>query len=162
MLLLSSKRPSPDIIEYQKKISCSPINVYYPRPIPEPDYSDNDESCSLYPSKTFNPCLQSSERRQLHRELLWYTKMGRDILRPKTELKTVLEAVRCKRKKPKEIVPPRLTELEMKLQERRKRLEQMEEQKDKRRQKEEFPEFVRVRSRIFPFLSQDLNSDADT
>jgi len=78
--------------------------------IPEPDYSDSEEeenrqgraNCGpprppisadglILPRKLTNPCQESADRRQLHRELTFNQKTGRSVLAQKSELQRAME-----------------------------------------------------------------------
>ncbi|XP_037078359.1 protein FAM107B-like isoform X2 [Pollicipes pollicipes] len=74
--------------------------------IPEPDYSDSEEenrqgraNCRLptspdgliLPRKLANPCRDSADRRQLHRELLFNQRTGKNVLGQKSELQRAME-----------------------------------------------------------------------
>jgi len=50
----------------------------------------NEEGLIL-PKKLINPCLESTDRQNLHRELLFNQKIGKAVLNQKTELQRALE-----------------------------------------------------------------------
>ncbi|CRL01683.1 CLUMA_CG014902, isoform A [Clunio marinus] len=50
-----------------------------------------DEEGLIVPRKLINPCLESSDRQNLHRELLFNQKIGKNVLNQKTELQRALE-----------------------------------------------------------------------
>ncbi|XP_037960734.1 protein FAM107B [Teleopsis dalmanni] len=45
----------------------------------------------ILPKKLINPCLESSDRKQLHRELKFNNKVGKSVLNQKTELQRAYE-----------------------------------------------------------------------
>jgi len=50
-----------------------------------------NEEGLIMPKKLINPCLESSDRQNLHRELLFNQKIGKTVLNQKTELQRALE-----------------------------------------------------------------------
>ncbi|XP_076362994.1 uncharacterized protein LOC143253278 isoform X2 [Tachypleus tridentatus] len=97
-------------------------NCKRPDMIPEPDYNDSEEDKErkirqprsrsrstsgiqydkegfILPRKPANPCLESSERQSLHRELLFNQRIGRSVLNQKTELQKALEKFKDEQKK---------------------------------------------------------------
>uniref|UniRef100_A0A6B2ECH1 Protein FAM107B n=1 Tax=Phlebotomus kandelakii TaxID=1109342 RepID=A0A6B2ECH1_9DIPT len=52
---------------------------------------NTDSQGLIVPKKLVNPCLESSDRQNLHRELLFNQKVGRSVLNQKSELQRVLE-----------------------------------------------------------------------
>ncbi|XP_035206302.1 protein FAM107B-like isoform X4 [Stegodyphus dumicola] len=137
--------------------------------IPEPDYGDLDESdgkrssrvCStngarfsedglVIPKKPQNPCLESSERQNLHRELLFNQKIGKSVIGQKTELHKAFDKFRDDQKK-KELEEEKLQKksaLEKKLEEQANKLKQQEELESKKLEAPDQPEFLRVHARV--------------
>lgn len=107
----------------------------------------------IVPRKPVNPCLESAERKSLHRELLFNQKIGRNVLGQKSELQKALEKVKDDQKK---------KELEEERQTKRSALEKrLEEQANKIRMQDtesetigndltptEESEFLRVHARV--------------
>lgn len=50
-----------------------------------------DSQGLIVPKKLANPCLDSTDRQQLHRELMFNQKMGKSVLNQKSELQRALE-----------------------------------------------------------------------
>lgn len=53
-----------------------------------------DSDGLILPKKIVNPCLESSDRKNLHRELMFNNKVGKSVLNQKSELQRVLEKKR--------------------------------------------------------------------
>lgn len=53
-----------------------------------------DSDGLILPKKIMNPCLESSDRKNLHRELMFNNKIGKNVLNQKSELQRVLEKKR--------------------------------------------------------------------
>lgn len=137
--------------------------------IPEPDYGDSQECegkrnsrvCPgnglrfsedglVIPKKPQNPCLESSERQNLHRELLFNQKIGKSVIGQKTELHKAFDKLREDQKK-KELEEEKLqkkTALERKLEEQANKLKQQEEIETKKIEEPDQPEFLRVHARV--------------
>ncbi|GIY01713.1 uncharacterized protein CEXT_333261, partial [Caerostris extrusa] len=152
--------------------------------IPEPDYGDSKECegkrnsrvCStngmrfsedglVIPKKPQNPCLESSERQNLHRELLFNQKYvtfkpdcqeyfwlvnGKSVIGQKTELHKAFDKLREDQKK-KELEEEKLQKksaLEKKLEEQANKLKQQEEIETKKIETTDQPEFLRVHARV--------------
>ncbi|XP_013119482.2 protein FAM107B isoform X1 [Stomoxys calcitrans] len=60
-------------------------------PPPPPPGVQTDANGLILPKKLINPCLTSTDRKQLHRELKFNTKMGISVLNQKTELQRAYE-----------------------------------------------------------------------
>jgi len=58
-----------------------------------------DENGLIVPRKIQNPCVESRERKDLHRELLWNQKIGKNVLDQKTELERAYEKRKEQQKK---------------------------------------------------------------
>lgn len=52
---------------------------------------DRDEDGLILPKKLINPCLQSKDRQNLHRELMFNQKVGKTVLNQKSELQKALQ-----------------------------------------------------------------------
>uniref|UniRef100_A0A0K8TNX6 Protein FAM107B n=1 Tax=Tabanus bromius TaxID=304241 RepID=A0A0K8TNX6_TABBR len=50
-----------------------------------------DSKGLIVPKKILNPCLESSDRQNLHRELMFNQKIGKNVLNQKSELQRALE-----------------------------------------------------------------------
>ncbi|GAB0090656.1 uncharacterized protein DMENIID0001_054040 [Sergentomyia squamirostris] len=60
-------------------------------PLPSPSGVSTDSQGLIVPKKLINPCLESTDRQNLHRELLFNQKIGRSVLNQKSELQKVLD-----------------------------------------------------------------------
>uniref|UniRef100_A0A1B0CGZ6 Protein FAM107B n=1 Tax=Lutzomyia longipalpis TaxID=7200 RepID=A0A1B0CGZ6_LUTLO len=60
-------------------------------PLHSPSGVITDSQGLIVPKKLTNPCLESSDRQNLHRELLFNQKIGRSVLNQKSELQRVLD-----------------------------------------------------------------------
>jgi len=58
-----------------------------------------DENGLIVPRKIQNPCLESRDRKDLHRELLWNQRIGKNVLEQKTELERAYEKRKEQQKK---------------------------------------------------------------
>ncbi|XP_021699817.1 protein FAM107B isoform X1 [Aedes aegypti] len=66
----------------------------YPRMMPPINHSQGvmtDSQGLIVPKKLANPCLESMDRQNLHRELMFNQKMGKSVLNQKSELQQALE-----------------------------------------------------------------------
>ncbi|XP_013772038.2 protein FAM107B-like [Limulus polyphemus] len=140
--------------------------------IPEPDYSDTEEdkdqkicqplsrrrsnSSTQYnkeglvlPRKLCNPCLESSERKSLHRELLFNQRIGKNVLNQKTELQKVLEKFKDEQKKKniEEEKQNKRTALEKKLEQQASRIKEYEDLNEEKPKKDE-SEFLKVHAKV--------------
>ncbi|XP_042901581.1 protein FAM107B isoform X2 [Parasteatoda tepidariorum] len=137
--------------------------------IPEPDYGDSEESekrnsrlCSnngavrfsedglVIPKKPQNPCMESSERQNLHRELLFNQKIGKSVIGQKTELHKAFDKFKEDQKK-KELEEEKIQKksaLERKLEEQANKLKLQEELETKKMEVPDQPEFLRVHARV--------------
>ncbi|XP_076333995.1 protein FAM107B-like isoform X2 [Tachypleus tridentatus] len=138
--------------------------------IPEPDYSDTEEDknkkvCQplsrstsniqyskdglILPRKLCNPCLESSERKMLHRELLFNQKIGKNVLNQKTELQKVLEKFKDEQKKKNTEVEKQnnRTALEKKLEQQANKIKEYEDLNEEKPKKDE-SEFLKVHAKV--------------
>uniref|UniRef100_T1IUW6 SH3 domain-containing protein n=1 Tax=Strigamia maritima TaxID=126957 RepID=T1IUW6_STRMM len=93
------------LAELQRKENFRHPGCVYPEMIPEPDYSDSDDDSRrpkgnmkatlnghltddglIVPKKLSNPCVESKDRQNLHKELLFNQKIGKNVLNQKSEL----------------------------------------------------------------------------
>uniref|UniRef100_A0A672NRY3 Protein FAM107B-like n=1 Tax=Sinocyclocheilus grahami TaxID=75366 RepID=A0A672NRY3_SINGR len=102
----------------------------------------------IRPKKLFNPVLESSSRRGLHRELLVSLKTVCRGLLPeeKPELKRVLEQRRLEQHREREQASHLPSDLEQELHKRSQRL--LQEELRRREDLQNMPEFVRVRENL--------------
>ncbi|XP_076341120.1 protein FAM107B-like isoform X1 [Tachypleus tridentatus] len=86
----------------------------------------------VIPRKLPNPCRESTERKNVHRELLFNNKIGKNVLGQKSELQKVMEKVKDDQKK-KEMDQLRINQcspLEKRLEIQAVKLKQHEESND--------------------------------
>jgi len=94
-------------------------------------HTTTSEDGLVLPRKVNNPCLDSKEKQNLHRELLFNQKIGKNVLGQKSELKKVMDKFQEEQKK-KELEVEKLnnrTSLEKKLEEQALKLKMVEEQR---------------------------------
>nr|XP_018900982.1 PREDICTED: uncharacterized protein LOC109033031 [Bemisia tabaci] len=104
----------------------------------------------ILPRKPHNPCMDSMERQNLHRELLLNQKIGKSVLNQKSELQRALEKHKESQSK-KELEQQRLecrTPFERIIEERAKRLETLEKQTVIEPPASNKPEFLRVHAKL--------------
>ncbi|KAK4311815.1 hypothetical protein Pmani_016720 [Petrolisthes manimaculis] len=92
-----------------------------------------DPNGLIIPKKLVNPCMESSDKKNLHRELLFNQKRGVSVLNQKTELQKALEKHQDKKvMKEQEIEKTASkTPFQKALQERALKIEQMEKTENK-------------------------------
>lgn len=160
------------VVDFHRKTNGKRPDHHCTDMIPEPDYSDSEEEnehgprhmraktsssngtyvdeALISPKKLANPCLESIERQNLHKELLFNQKIGKSVLGQKSELQKAMDKFREDQKK-KELEEERLKKrsvLEKKLEEQANKLKQHEEQDLKKDEPQDQPEFLRVHARV--------------
>ncbi|GLV34174.1 uncharacterized protein CBL_00104 [Carabus blaptoides fortunei] len=75
-----------DVMIPETQPSMTTKHLNYPPPPPH-----HNEDGLIMPRKPMNPCLESSDRQNLHRELLFNQKIGKNVLNQKSELQRALE-----------------------------------------------------------------------
>lgn len=135
--------------------------------IPEPDYQKDDEPTNgqqdstspttskpqglIEPKKLRNPNLESREKMDLHKELLYNSKMGIDILNQKSEFKRELEKRREKQhaRDKEEYLRSKRTSFDLQLQKQADKIKEQEEHHDQQAEEEsKKPEFFKIHARI--------------
>ncbi|XP_064632051.1 uncharacterized protein LOC135490662 isoform X2 [Lineus longissimus] len=134
--------------------------------IPEPDYQKDDEGTNgeqdstspttskpqglIEPKKLRNPNLESREKLDLHKELLYNSKMGIDILNQKSEFKRELEKRREKQhvRDKEEYLRSKRTSLDLQLQKQANKIKELEEHHDEAEDDSKKPEFFKIHARI--------------
>jgi len=119
-----------------------------------------DDEGLVIPRKPHNPCIDSTERRSLNKEIVWNQKVGKNVLEQKNELQKVMEK-RNDEKKKKEMAAEKLTRrssLERRLEEQQLKLKLHEESEsvgnssspDKEKDKDDSPqsEFLKIYSKM--------------
>ncbi|KAM7308929.1 uncharacterized protein ISCGN_012560 [Ixodes scapularis] len=106
----------------------------------------------IVPRKPLNPCAESAERKNLHKELLFNQKIGKNVLGQKTELQKVMEKMKDEHKR-KELEEERQrgrTALEKRLEEQANKLKLHEETEMVKADlaSSEESEFLRVHARV--------------
>lgn len=106
----------------------------------------------IVPRKPPNPCVTSAERKNLHKELLFNQKTGKNVLGQKTELQKVMEKMKDEQKK-KELEEERhrgRTALEKRLEEQANKLKLQEESDGVKSELigSEESEFLKVHARV--------------
>jgi len=89
-----------------------------------------DENGLVVPKKLFNPCTDSRECQNLHREIRWNAKAGIDVLNTKSELERAMEKRKRNRKEQEKLHEQQAskTPFQKMLEDRAKRLEKIESQ----------------------------------
>ncbi|XP_044726751.1 protein FAM107B isoform X2 [Chrysoperla carnea] len=106
----------------------------------------------ILPRKPLNPCLENPDRQNLHRELLFNQKIGKDVLNQKSELQRALEKhkeAKIRRETEKEILET-ASELEKVIADRAKKLMEpqiVQEEDDKGLSKEFLMARAKLRTR---------------
>ncbi|KAI5750352.1 hypothetical protein M8J76_014976 [Diaphorina citri] len=116
-----------------------------------PSHMNPEPEGLILPKKPHNPCIDSNDRQNLHRELMFNQKIGKNVLNQKSELQRALEKHKDHQLK-KEIEREKLeskTPFEKVIEERAKRLETLEcqDQGDSIRDKDT-PEFLQVHAKL--------------
>lgn len=117
------------------------------RPDPPPPLPDEG---LIMPRKLPNPCLQSRDHRDLHRELLFNQKVGKNVLNQKSELQRALEKHKETQMK-KELEQQKQdtrTPFEKLIEERARRLESLEKSNLEEEQTSNKPEFLQVHAKL--------------
>ncbi|CAG2168900.1 unnamed protein product, partial [Oppiella nova] len=87
-----------------------------------------DEDGLIIPRKLINPCVDSHERKSVHKEMLWNQKVGKNVLNSKNELEKEL-AKRKDNQKKRELEAEKLSRrssLERRLEEQQLKIRQHE------------------------------------
>lgn len=104
----------------------------------------------ILPRKLHNPCLESRDRKELHRELMLNQKIGKNVLNQKSELQKAME-------KHKEQVSRReleaqrqenMTPFERVIEQRAKKLEIMEKDLTDKEMSQKEPEFLQIHAKL--------------
>ncbi|KAK3854618.1 hypothetical protein Pcinc_024162 [Petrolisthes cinctipes] len=92
-----------------------------------------DQNGLIVPKKLVNPCLESSDKKNLHRELLFNQKRGMNVLNQKTELQKAMEKHKDKKvmKEQEMEKTASKTPFQKALDERAHKIEQMEKTENK-------------------------------
>ncbi|XP_025415035.1 uncharacterized protein LOC112686806 [Sipha flava] len=104
----------------------------------------------ILPRKPVNPCLTSADHQNLHRELLFNQKIGKNVLGQKSELQKALEKHK-RTQTQKEIEQQKnscRTPFERIIEERAKKIETQMEKNDVKEKDEDKPEFLQVHAKL--------------
>lgn len=109
-----------------------------------------DEKGLIVPKKLVNPCLESSDKKNLHRELMFNQKMGVNLLNQKSELQKAMERHNDKKvlKEQEKEKKAQLTPFQKALDERAQRLEQKEKLENKEVEKAPSSEFEKIHAKV--------------
>ncbi|XP_028898116.1 protein FAM107B isoform X1 [Zeugodacus cucurbitae] len=107
----------------------------------------------ILPRKLINPCLESNERQQLHRELKFNNKMGKSVLNQKSELQRAYEKQRERqqRQQHQEDLSPTAglkAELNRVIMERAQKHERQEGGEDEEDKQYVNPEYLNARAKL--------------
>ncbi|XP_074646652.1 uncharacterized protein LOC141902708 [Tubulanus polymorphus] len=135
-------------------------------PEPEPDYQNDDGNMLpdvdngkpqglIEPKKLPNPCAESKDHQELHRQLLYNSKMGINVLNQKTELQLKMEKRRDsqKRKEQVEIQKSKRTSFELELEKQANKIKEYEHKQSSvndvaEEDGENQPEFFKIHAKI--------------
>ncbi|RWS09221.1 protein FAM107B-like protein [Dinothrombium tinctorium] len=113
------------------------------------DNEENDNGHALKePKKIVNPCINSPQHRDLHKELLFNQKIGKNVLE-KCELTKVMEK-RLDEQKKKDLLKQKMNRrnsFERKLEMQALKLEKEEASKDE--QPKDVPEFLKIHAKVY-------------
>ncbi|GFG32742.1 hypothetical protein Cfor_12155, partial [Coptotermes formosanus] len=119
-------------------------------PIAPPLPPHNPEGL-IVPRKPQNPCIESSDHKNLHRELLFNQKIGKNVLNQKSELQRALEKHKEHQVK-KELEQQKQeskSALERVIEERARRLETLQKtEEDNNTCRPGEPEFMKIHARL--------------
>ncbi|VVC30090.1 Protein of unknown function DUF1151 [Cinara cedri] len=104
----------------------------------------------ILPRKPVNPCVSSTDHQNLHRELLFNQKIGKNVLGQKSELQKALEKHK-RTQTQKEIEQQKnscRTPFERMIEERAKKIETQMEKPDTKEKDEDKPEFLQVHAKL--------------
>nr|XP_045622389.1 protein FAM107B-like isoform X2 [Procambarus clarkii] len=111
-----------------------------------------DERGLIMPKKLVNPYLESSDKKNLHRELMFNQKRGVNILNQKSELQKAMEKHNDKKvlKEQEKEKQASLTPFQKALDERAQKIEQMEKAENKDIENEKTPacEFEKIHAKV--------------
>ncbi|ROT78058.1 hypothetical protein C7M84_003241 [Penaeus vannamei] len=106
----------------------------------------------IMPKKLVNPCLESSDKMNLHRELKFNQKMGVNVLNQKTELQKAMEKHNDKKvlREQQEKKQAEMTPFQKALDERAQKIEQMEKAEKGNVENEQTPscEFQKIHAKV--------------
>ncbi|XP_049783291.1 protein FAM107B isoform X1 [Schistocerca cancellata] len=117
---------------------------------PAPPLPPVDHDGLILPRKLQNPCMESADRRSLHRELLFNQKTGKNVLNQKSELQRAFGRHREQqaRRELEQQKASSLSDLQRLIEERQKRLLMMEKDDDADSCSGSEPEFMKVHARL--------------
>lgn len=114
-----------------------------------PTHMNPEPEGLILPKKPHNPCIDSSDRQNLHRELMFNQKIGKSVLNQKSELQRALEKHKDHQIK-KELEQQKIeskTPFEKVIEERARRLETLESSDDTTEEKNT-SEFLQVHAKL--------------
>lgn len=126
-----------------------------------------DDEGLVIPRKPNNPCIESNERKNLHKEMLWNQKVGKNVLDTKNELEKVM-AKRKDSAKKKEFEAEKMSRrssLERRLEEQQLKIKLQEEcnqlsnASDSSSPEKEESEFLKIYSKVKCATNHDNNND---
>ncbi|XP_071546875.1 uncharacterized protein [Panulirus ornatus] len=119
---------------------------------PQPGQGRLDERGLIMPKKLVNPCLESADKKNLHRELMFNQKMGVSVLNQKSELQKAMEKHNDKKvlKEQQKEKQASMTPFQKALDERAQKIEQMEKAENKGTENEKTPscEFQKIHAKV--------------
>ncbi|XP_065352709.1 uncharacterized protein LOC135947715 [Cloeon dipterum] len=120
--------------------------------IPDHDGSEDarkDGEGLIMPRKPANPCLESDDRKNLHREIMFNKKLGINVLNQKSELQRAMEKHKdqAARKEAEKEKLNNKTAFEKVIEERARRLE-TQEKSEEEEHNDQKPEFLQVHAKL--------------
>ncbi|KAK9500605.1 hypothetical protein O3M35_001843 [Rhynocoris fuscipes] len=104
----------------------------------------------ILPKRLHNPCLESADRKNLHRELMLNQKLGKNVLNQKSELQRAMEKHKENQFK-KELQLQKqenMTPFEKVIEQRAKRLEILEKDVNEKDTATKEPEFLQIHAKL--------------
>lgn len=146
-----SEIKSTNMVARNNKVNSTNSDKEQQKPPPQTNSNGRlDEKGLIMPKKLINPCLESSEKKNLHRELMFNQKMGVNVLNQKTELQKAMERHNDKKilKEQEREKKSQLTPFQKALDERAQRIEQMEKSESKEAEKVPSSEFEKIHAKV--------------
>ncbi|XP_064081325.1 uncharacterized protein LOC135197958 [Macrobrachium nipponense] len=146
-----SEIKSTNMVARNNKVNSTNSDKEQQKPPPQTNSNGRlDEKGLIMPKKLINPCLESSEKKNLHRELMFNQKMGVNVLNQKTELQKAMERHNDKKilKEQEKEKKSQLTPFQKALDERAQRIEQMEKSESKEAEKVPSSEFEKIHAKV--------------
>ncbi|XP_068222935.1 uncharacterized protein [Palaemon carinicauda] len=146
-----SEIKSTNMVARNNKVNSTNSDKEQQKPPPQTNSNGRlDDKGLIMPKKLINPCMESSEKKNLHRELMFNQKMGVKVLNQKTELQKAMEKHNDKKilKEQEKEKKSQLTPFQKALDERAQKIEQMEKSESKEAEKVPSSEFEKIHAKV--------------